>query len=260
MRIASPGHAVFASVMIALGVQGLTTGQFTAVWQPVPSGVPARDALVYFCAGVSLACGLGVLWRRTAADAARLLLVCLLMWVALFRAPDIIRAPASFGPWDGCAETTAMVAGAWVLYAWFAAAWDRQRVGFATGDGGVRIARVLYGLALIPFGLAQLLYVKQTAALVPGWLPAHMAVAYVTGVAFLAAGVAVLTNVCARLAAALSALQIGLFTLLVWVPIVAAGTKDPYQISEFAISAAITAAAWVVADSYRLRQVADTNR
>jgi hypothetical protein len=63
--------------------------------------------------------------------------------------------------------------------------------------------------------------------------------------------VAVLTNIAAPLAATLSALQIGLFTLLVWVPVVAAGSKPPFVWSEFGISLALAAAAWVVADSYR---------
>ncbi len=144
-----------------------------------------------------------------------------------------------------------MVAGAWVLYAWFAADWDRQRLGFANGNNGLRFARVLFGLALIPFGTAHFAYLKETASLVPTWLPAHVAWAYFTGGAFLAAALAVLSGLCARLAATLAALQLALFSLLVWVPIIAKGSKSPFVWSETIISLAIVAAAWVIADSYR---------
>jgi hypothetical protein len=70
MRIASAGHAAFAALMIGIGIEGLIKGEFTTVWQPVPKGVPAREVLVYLCALLSLASGIGLFWRRTAALAA----------------------------------------------------------------------------------------------------------------------------------------------------------------------------------------------
>ncbi len=248
-RLGGVGHAVFAPTIIALGILGVIKGDFGVVWQPVPSTLPAREVLAYACALVFVASGMGLLWQRTAAAAARVLLASLLVWLLVLRVPGLFRSLSVDVYW-AASRTAVMVAAAWVLYAWLATAWDRQHLGFATGDKGLRVARALYGLAIIPFGLAHFQYVKRTAALVPGWLPAHAAFAYFTGGAFIAAGIAVLVGVCARLAAALSALQMGMFLLLVWVPVVAAGSMNTFQTGETIVTWALTAAAWVVADSY----------
>jgi uncharacterized membrane protein len=245
-----PGRCAFAAVFIALGIQGLLTGKLTAVWQPVPSGVPARTALVYLCAAVSLASGVGLLWRRTAGLAARTLLALLILWLLLFRVRALFVASLIEGTWSA-GDTLVMAAGAWALFAALATPWDRWHVSFATGDNGLRIARALYGLGLLPFGYAHFANVKGTADLVPGWLPWHTGWAYFTGATFIAAGLAVLVGVGARVAAALSAWQMGLFGLFVWVPILAAGSTKPYQWLEFATTVTLTVSGWVVAESYR---------
>jgi uncharacterized membrane protein len=249
MRIRSVGHAVFAVTLIGLAIMGLMHGDFDPVWDPVIKSLPGRGVLIYLCALISLATGIGLLWQRTAALAARVLLAAELLWLLTVRVPGVLLS-FTVGYWWAACMTAVMTAGAWVLYVWFATEWDRRYFGFATGENGLRIARVLYGVALIPFGIAHFLYLKHTAELVPGWLPWHVAWAYITGWALIVAGVAVIVGVCARLAAALSALEIGLFLLLVWVPIVAAGSKDAFQWSETVVSWALMAGAWVVADSY----------
>ncbi len=246
MRVAGAGHAVFAATMILVGGLALATGNFAPVWQPVPAWVPLREPLTYLVGFICLTCGVGMLWPRTARPATLVLSVCLLIWWLLFRVPVVLHAPLVEVSWEGCAETAVILAAAWLLHAQC----DLKARGPWTGRGVVRGARVLYALALIPFGLAHFVYVKETAALVPHWLPAHQFWAYLTGAAYLAAGAALLSGVCAPLAARLYCLQMGLFTLLVWVPVVAGGHGSAAEWSETILSLALTASGWVVSDSY----------
>jgi uncharacterized membrane protein len=248
--VASAGQAFFAVTMVGLGIVGFAEHDFIPTWAGVPKSFPAREALVYLSAFVSIATGVGLLWRRTARISSLVLLTAFAVWMLLFRIPVIFRAPTATGAWWATGDTAAMAAAAWVLFVWFADDRDRERFSFATGDNGLRLATALYGLGLIPFGVAHFTYLERTVSMVPGWLPWHLAWACFFGGTFIAAGVAALTGVYGRLAVTLSAVQVALFTVLVWVPVIIAGpTASDW--GEILGSWSLTAATWMVADSYR---------
>jgi len=247
LRIESPGQVAFAAAMIFLGVMGLVTGKFTQIWQPVPKWVPARTALAYLCALISLGSGVGLLWRRSAPAASRVLFAALAVWLLAMRVPNLFyEKPLVLVAWTFGA-TAVMLAGAWLLFSQF----NQEQQQFLTDDRGRGIARVLYGLSLIPFGLAHFMYLSATTVLIPNWLPWHSGLAYFTGGAFIAAGLAVTLGVFAPLAAALSTLQMAMFSVIVWIPRALAGNLNDFQRGEVISTFVLTAGAWVVADSYR---------
>jgi uncharacterized membrane protein len=236
--------------MAGIGILGLVQGDFTPTWSGVPKTVPAREAIAYLCAIISLGAGAGLLWRRGVLNSARLLVLTFLAWMLVIRVPVIVKYPTITGAWWALGDSAVTAGAALVLFARFAGDWDRQRFAFATGERGLRLGRLAYGLAMIPFGIAHFTYLDRTTPLVPSWLPFHTAWAYFTGAAFIAAGVAMVTGVWARLAALLSTLQMALFTVIVWVPIILA-TPKPSDWQEFISSWVLSACGWLVADSYR---------
>lgn len=247
MRQIRPAQAFFAVTIAALGVVGFLLGDFTPVWDGIPDGMLGREFLVYFTAALSIATGAGLLSGRTALRASLTLLLAFLVWLVVVRLPTAFLAPGEIGNWWGCGDTALMTAAAW--YCYHTATRDRG-ASFLSGTRGAVMARVLSGLAFIPFGIAHFTFLDRTVPLVPHWLPWPTAVAYGTGIAFIAAGVAILIGVLPRLAATLVTLQIAGFTIIVWIPILLR-QPGPHDWLEFYNSWALLAASWVVAESYR---------
>ena len=115
MRIARASDVAFAATMIGFGILGLIKGDLTALWEPVPKTLPAREVLVYVCAVISLASGSGLLWQRTAVHAARVLLAFFLVWLLVWRIPGLFLLSLVEGTWS-CGKTMIMTAAAWVLF------------------------------------------------------------------------------------------------------------------------------------------------
>ena len=249
MGIQRISHIAFAVVMIGWGVVGLVKGDFAPGWLPVPESMPARPELAYVCALVCIAAGVGLLWQRTVSLAARAFFFWLLLWLVFLRIPWLV-VDFGIGTWWSASSTAMITGAAWSLYISLAGEWDRQRIGFVVSDRGLLTARILFGIGLIPIGLAHFLYVEATAPLVPEWLQWPLFWAYFTGATFIAAGLAIIAGILARLAAVLVTLQIALMTLFVWVPLAVADRLTAFQWGELEVSIILTACAWVVADSY----------
>jgi uncharacterized membrane protein len=247
-RCQQPALTLFAVGMIGLGVLALIFGDFALVWQPVAPWVPGRTILAYGSGVLMLLGGFGLLLRATAPWSARVLCPYLIVWL-LLKVPALVVAPQMEAVWLGFGELAVLLAGGWVLFARLAKFPEGSSFAFATGENGILLARILFAVWLIPIGLSHIVYVKQTADLVPAWLPFRTGWAYLTGAGQIACGLGVLFSVLPRVAAMAEAGMLSLFTLLVWGPAIVAGPGKRLAWSAFFISWAITAAAWLVAKS-----------
>jgi uncharacterized membrane protein YphA (DoxX/SURF4 family) len=233
------GRRVYSLGAIALGIAELAFGGFAEVWLPVPAHIPGYHLLAYAAAGLLIVGGLAVNWARTAALAALALAALFAVGMLVTEAPHAIAKPADWGGWQAVAESTVMALGGVLAYA-------------QTRSLDVRLARgarLVFGLCLLVFGVSHFVYAKFTASLVPAWLPpSQLAWAYATGLAQIAAGLAVLSGIRARLAAILLTVMYAAFGVLVHLPSVIAHPSSHDNWAENAINLVLTGAAWALAD------------
>jgi uncharacterized membrane protein len=252
-RSQQPALTLFAIGMIGLGVLALVYGDFAMVWQPVPAGIPGRTALAYASGVIMLLGGVGLLVDATTAWAIRVLLPYLIVW-ALLKVPALVVAPQIEAVWLGFGELAVLLSGGWILFARLAGLRDGSPLAFLASEKAVRIARILFAVSLLPIGLSHIMYVKETAELVPAWLPYRVGWAYLTGAGQMACGLGVMFSVLPRAAAWAEAGMLSLFTLLVWGPAILAAPKTRLPWTAFFISCAIASAAWAVAQNMAAKQ------
>jgi uncharacterized membrane protein len=151
-----------------------------------------------------------------------------------------------------------LLAGGWVLFARLSGLENATFFRSITGDRGIRMAQVLFGLAVIPVGLGHLFYVQITSSIVPSWMPFRAGLAYLTGVGQVTCGLAILFSFYTRIAALIETGMLALFAFLVWGPDTwfastpkLAGAPSGYRfpLTAFLITWVIGASAWLVASN-----------
>jgi uncharacterized membrane protein YphA (DoxX/SURF4 family) len=242
MRSIGTGRALFAIACASIAILSLSYGDFVPKGQPFPAWLPGREAWIYGSAILLLALSGGLCFSRTTLPSLLTLGVYQLVWTAVCALP-IFSMPRDVGTWYGFCEALTPLLSAWILY-----------------GRAVRVAQALFGLTCIFYGWSHFFYADYTAGMVPAWLPAHLGLAYFTGIAHIAAGIGLTLGVLPRLAATLEAIMMSLFGLMVWVPSFfmhprpAWATSTPNQWSELVVSLTLATCAWLAAMSLRDRR------
>jgi uncharacterized membrane protein len=238
------GWRVYGLGVMALALVALAMGNFDP-GQPVPKDFPDRTALAYAAGAFMLVAGAAIQWRRTAPwGAAALTAYYTLIVVILMDGRTVLRHAAEFLAYSNTAGQVAIAAGALIVFA------ASARIDAALAARLTRAGQLVFGVCALLFGGAHFFYMNLTAPLVPSWLPPSQAFwGYATGVAHIAAGLAILTGVRARLAAILLTVMFASFTPLVHLPMLLADPANHGIWAENAANLAFTGVAWVVADS-----------
>jgi hypothetical protein len=237
-RIVFGGSAVLFGVIALMWHDPETWQNLRHLWS-----LPLGPILGACLMTAQIAGGIGIQFSRTVRWASIVLGVVYLLF-SLANIPDIIAATNVYDRFGGSFfQFFSMLCGTIALYA--ATDTDTARA-IAFG----RFARLGFGVSAISFTLGQALLLRDTASLVPQWIPpSQMFWAILTTIAFALAAIAILIKRHAHLAARLMTLMLGLFAVLVWIPRLIAHPKVHFYWSEFVLTALIAGASWMVADS-----------
>jgi uncharacterized membrane protein YphA (DoxX/SURF4 family) len=229
---------LYALGAILLGAVTFYFGGFAMQWQPVPARLTPHLPLVYLSGALLLIGGAAILSRKWERAGALLLSLFYGLWVVALHLPNAFASARHIGAWNGPAEITFMTMGAVAL---LSASAGQMRHTLAL------VARLLAGISAIVFGCAHFNCIDFTAGMVPAWIPPSPVFwAWATGAGHLAAGLALVSGIQARLAASLLAGMMACFVLLLHIPRVIHSPAQHIEWIMLAVASSLTGAAWLV--------------
>lgn len=215
------GLYLYATGSVAAGALDLIWRDFERAHQPIQAlgdSTPHREVLACIAGLWLAASGAAILLRRFR-RAGALGLANIYLIFALFWAPRLYTAihylgftlQVVSGLLAGVGQQLILVAAAMIVHHAIVSSKDRF-----DSTPKASVFRWTFGVSSIAFGLAHLTDVAPVAAMIPKWIPPDGELwAIVTGAAFVAAGLAILSKVLDVLAARLLALMLLIFSVVV---------------------------------------------
>jgi uncharacterized membrane protein len=241
------GRFLFAIAVAVFGLQYILYGAFVGGLPPVPPWTPGGAVGAYLVGAALIAASVSIATKWRARVSATLLGILFFLCVLLLHGQ---RGSAILH--DGVSRTRAfeplaLSGAAFVL----AAAMPMERSAFpawgTAADKLIKLGGLLFAIPLVVFGIQHFMYAGFIATLVPSWIPGHLFWAYLTGSAFIAAGVSIVTQKKARLAATLLGIMFLLWAVLLHAPRVAAQPRNGDEWTSAFVALAMCGSAFLVA-------------
>jgi uncharacterized membrane protein len=247
------GIYVFALASIAAGIFDLIWREFEPAHQPVIAfgdHIPGITILAFIGAMVLIAGGLALFTSKFTL-AGCIALGALYFFFALCYIPRFYTAPRILGYhlwlFIGLCAGFAMN---FILAAATALVYSSTPTRHSSWPQIARASRWVYGISSILFGLVHILRSDTVTPMIPLWMPlSPIFWTFLTGVAFILAGIAIFARTLDVLAARLLSLMLLVFSALVLIPLVFAAPRDHVSWGANAYNLAAIAAVWIFAAS-----------
>jgi uncharacterized membrane protein YphA (DoxX/SURF4 family) len=231
-KIISIGRIFFATGLFGIGVQHLIYDNFIPVmvaWWP--SWVIGGPILAYLVGAFLMVTGLVIVFGKRPRTLATLSGILFLVFIVLFHIPrHIIDHAYTLGDWTNTFKEFAFSGSAMVVAGSLPADHQHSDKKFLWIDKLERImipfAKYPLAIMVFVFGIDHFIYTDFVASLVPRWIPGEVFWTYFAGVALILAGVGIIFNIKARLAATLLGTMIFIWFLILHIP---RAIADPYS-------------------------------
>jgi uncharacterized membrane protein YphA (DoxX/SURF4 family) len=221
--------------LIVFGVQHFLYSGFIGDLGLVPLWAPAHLVWAWIAGAILLLAGISILTGKYARLATTLLGFVFLLSAFLRFSTHIPGMIHNFGNRGVFFELLACCAGSWMLARTFSGSGLGYALGFRHGflklydalTARLAIAgRWLFGIAFVVFGTLHFQAPGWIAGLIPRWIPFHLFLAWFTGCALAAAGITIAAQISTRLSAALLALMLFSWVVIVHTPRIAHAFHD----------------------------------
>jgi uncharacterized membrane protein len=229
------GRLFFAIPMAVFGSEHFTST--AAIAALVPRWIPAHTFWVYLVGLGFICAGLSIAVLVQARLAAALVGMTLLIFVCVMDLPAAVANPQNRFMWTLALRELAFSGGA---FAFAMSPWSTRSRRPWPGQASPWAAfpRFFIGVASLFYGVEHLLHAAYVPGvplekLTPEWIPGRIFLSYFVGVVLILAGVCLLANKKARMAATYLGLTILLTVLWIYLPMLLAAPKDVLALNFF---------------------------